>query len=461
MSTYTTSLTLVYVDINDSLNSLLSALRKHEYQVDKFSTREWIEHVPKDKAPNIVFINPGDGRSDSPNNFAGKVNEAADLLLVLDSCKNIEPVLHQNQTRFYWPSQSQPLLEYLSTSCHAGRKNYDNRLLREEFVKLNLIGSSSAFLSTLKILKKYSKYDVPVLIRGETGTGKEMAARAIHYLSGRADQPFIPVDCGALPENLVENELFGHERGAYTDARQSQLGLVTQADGGTLFLDEIDALSLKAQVTLLRFLQSREYRPLGGQRSQIANIRIIAATNANLTALVAEEKFRQDLLFRIDVLSLILPALRQRVGDVEILASYFLDKYRRRYNKPAQDIHLQTLVWMRQYDWPGNVRELENFIHRELLLSEDGVIKYVDGDLSELRERRFLLDRRLDISLDLSFNEAKTKLVLDFEKKYLRLLMQESSGNVTKAARISGKERRALGKLLKKHDIDKDEFTAS
>jgi DNA-binding NtrC family response regulator len=335
-------------------------------------------------------------------------------------------------------------------------------VVRDEFVGLNLVGCTRVFLAALCKLKRCSRFDAPVLIRGETGTGKEMAARAIHYLSERRDHPFIPVDCGAIPDNLVENELFGHERGAYTDARQSQRGLVAQAEGGTLFLDEIDALSNKAQVALLRFLQSREFRALGSQCANVADVRVITASNADLADLVSAGQFRQDLFFRIDVLSLELPPLRQRRDDIELLARHFMDCYGKQYHQTGVSLAPDTLRCMREYNWPGNVRELENFIHRGLLMCDNGVISEElssqDKPADAAGDSPTQADIALDISLDVSMKEAKARLIQEFERKYLRSLMAQSCGNVTRAAKIAGQERRALGKLLRKHGIDKNEF---
>src|SRR6185312_8391616 len=186
-----------------------------------------------------------------------------------------------------------------------------------------LIGQSQAIVAVRAQLQRFAACDVQVLIEGETGTGKEVAAREIHYASARRDLPFVPVNCGAIPDSLIESELFGHGRGAFTDAKVAQPGLVDHAEGGTLFLDEVDALSPKGQVALLRFLQDHEYRPVGGQKARMANVRLLAATNADLAAQVAGGRFRQDLLFRLEVLTLDLPSLADRPEDVPLLARYF------------------------------------------------------------------------------------------------------------------------------------------
>lgn len=321
---------------------------------------------------------------------------------------------------------------------------------------LNLIGQSPMFLDTLSFIKKASHCNVPVLIEGETGCGKEVAARAIHYLGCRKDFPFIPMNCGAIPDQLFENELFGHEKGAFTDAKQSQTGLTEQADGGTLFLDEIEALSTKGQVTLLRFIEDNVIRPLGAQKSRKVNVRIIAAGNICLSELVTQGLFRQDLLFRLNILHLNLPSLRKRKADIQPLAEYFMRKYRRQYQQPDKRFHPDALAWMNDYHWPGNVRELENFVHRSFLLSQDPEIIQTgtNHENAQSCSRRKLFERRQIFKFDASFNEAKNHVIYHFEQSYLTWLISSSNGNVTQAADIAQKERRALGKLLKKYNIN-------
>ncbi|MDD5388409.1 MAG: sigma-54 dependent transcriptional regulator [Gallionellaceae bacterium] len=315
-----------------------------------------------------------------------------------------------------------------------------------------LIGNSPVFREMLEILHKIAGYDATVLISGETGSGKELAARAIHYLSARRDKPFIPVNCGALPDHLIENELFGHNRGAYTDARESQAGLIAQAEGGTLFLDEVDALSPKAQVSLLRFLQDGQYRPLGSSRTESAQVRVLAASNVELEQQVEEGHFRADLLFRLNVMELPVPPLRARGGDIELLARHFIAEAACRYKVPSKELHPDTLEWLASQPWPGNIRELQNRIQREFLLADGPLLRIRAPVLSN--ERRRQPDRRHGISDTLNFNEAKQNMLQAFERSHLLRLMRECAGNVSQAARMAGKERRALGKLLKKYQIE-------
>ena len=327
--------------------------------------------------------------------------------------------------------------------------------LAEQLMQLNIVGCSSAFENAVNRIRKFALCDAPVLIEGETGTGKELAARAIHYLGPRRRFPFIPVNCGALPESLIENELFGHERGAYTDAKSIQTGLVAQADGGTLFLDEVEALSLKSQATLLRFLQEQEYRPLGGTRVKRADARIIAASNSPLDIRSTSGTFRWDLLYRLNIMPLIMPPLREREGDVDLLVEHFLISYHLQYNDERKFISPQGMEGLRRYDWPGNVRELENLLHREFLLAEGDEIHI---PLPHAGKCTALDSSAITHDQSIGFNEAKARAIEHFERTYLVKIMREMRGNVTMAARRAGKERRALGKLLKKHAIDKRDF---
>src|SRR5689334_14133806 len=233
-----------------------------------------------------------------------------------------------------------------------------------------LIGESSALLNQLKKLPKIARCDANVLISGETGTGKELYARAIHYGSARAGRPFMPVNCGAIPAELVENELFGHERGAFTSAVTLQTGLVEAANGGTLFLDEVDCLPPFAQVKLLRFLQEKEYRPLGSTRIRRADVRIVAASNLNLEEAVANGKVRQDLYYRLNIISLILPPLRERREDIPLLARHFLDHYASELDKEVSEFSPEALQLLMVHHWPGNVRQLEHVIELAVVLCE-------------------------------------------------------------------------------------------
>ncbi|RPI57885.1 MAG: sigma-54-dependent Fis family transcriptional regulator [Acidobacteria bacterium] len=306
-----------------------------------------------------------------------------------------------------------------------------------------MIGRSRAFRDLIDVLAKAAQYDATVLIEGETGTGKELAARAIHYDGPRRSRPFVPVNCGALPESLVENELFGHSRGAYTGADCDRSGLIAAAQGGTLFLDEIDSLSPKGQVTLLRFLEDRAYRPVGSSSPRTADVRIVAASNKDLIALSGADRFRADLYYRLRVVCVRVPPLRERGDDVLLLADQFIQSASRQFRKPAVPLAAATESWFRRHGWPGNIRELENLIYQAFLLCDD----------TRLDVPSPLMESADVCELPLNYRSAKEQAIVAFERRFLRHVIETTNGNVSEAARIIGTERRHLGRLLKKYAI--------
>lgn len=315
-----------------------------------------------------------------------------------------------------------------------------------------IIGSSPSFVSAMALIERFAPSELPVLIEGETGTGKEMAARALHYSSPRRGMPFVPINCGALPDSLVENELFGHQKGAYTDAKSAQRGLVALAEHGTLFLDEVDTLSAKGQVLLLRFLQDHMYRPIGSDRVYAADVRIVAATNADLGELARQGKFRLDLFYRLKVLHVPLPPLREREQDIPALANHFLNACSASMGRALKPFSAPVLQWLVQQAWPGNVRELESVVYRAYLLSDGPSI-----ELECIPEAAESLKIEGVPTADIDFSKAKAKVIARFEIAYLSEVMRRADGNVTVAAKIAGTERRYLGKLLKKHRLSKSE----
>ena len=322
-----------------------------------------------------------------------------------------------------------------------------------DFEGLKLHGRSPAMTDCLKTIRRLARCDAPVLIAGETGTGKDLAARALHYLSRRKGQPFVPVNCGAYPDALFQNELFGHEKGAYTDARDSQKGLVSLAQGGTLFLDEIDTLSDRAQIVLLRFLQDQRYRALGGGADKQGDVRIVAATNTDLERCVGHGEFRRDLLYRLNIMELHMPPLRERIEDIPLLAEHFLRHCSARYDEPMKVLDADSRRWLMRQPWPGNVRELESLIHRAFVLTDGPSVRVAPAASSgEAPDTPLSLPPR---AFEGEFTEAKTRLIAVFERAYLHRMMAAARGNVSLASRKAGKERRAFGRLLKKHGLDR------
>jgi two-component system, NtrC family, response regulator GlrR len=309
-----------------------------------------------------------------------------------------------------------------------------------------IVGQSLVLLGEVKKLPRIAACDAPVLIRGESGTGKEVFARAIHYLSNRSGMPFAPVNCGAIPEALVESELFGYRRGAFTGAVKDRIGVIEEADGGTLLLDEVDTLPLSSQVKLLRFLQDGEFRPLGASKPGSANVRVIAAGNADFEQIVRERKFREDLYYRLNVLRILLPPLRERRGDLALLAHYLLERQALLLGCPLKPLAACALASMASYQWPGNVRELENVLSRALVFSEG----------AEIQAEDLSLPMALEASGDESFRTEKKRVIRIFERDYLQKMLNRHQGNITHAAHAAAKNRRAFWELLRKHGLSLD-----
>ncbi len=318
--------------------------------------------------------------------------------------------------------------------------------LTENFGMKLLIGDSANFVAEIKKIPPIAKCDSRVLISGETGTGKEMCARAIHYLSPRSSGPFVPVNCGAIPFELVENELFGHERGAFTGAISAKAGLIQEAENGTLFLDEIDCLPPMAQVKLLRFLQEREYRRLGSSKTRHADVRVIAASNTPFEEAVRTGRMRQDLYYRLNVFSLSLPPLRERREDVPLLADHFVAKYTN--DEKQISISPQAMQKLMFYDWPGNVREMEHTIERAVMFCES----------STLQPDHISLPSSISPQPEESFQQTKAKVIAQFERDYIQNLLVSHHGNISKAAAAARKNRRAFWELIRKHKMSPRSF---
>lgn len=331
--------------------------------------------------------------------------------------------------------------------------------LRRQYSLNQIMGNSKAVRDLREKIKRISDCDVTVLITGESGTGKELAARAVHYISKRAGKPFIPVHCGALPENLFENELFGHVGGAFTGAKIQHNGLVKEAEGGTLFLDEIGTISPYVQIKLLRLLQEGEYKPLGSSKTQKSDVRIITAANIDLLSLVKEGKFREDLYYRLNIASVLLPPLRGRIEDIKLLIDHFVHKYSTKYNKPNVKISDNIMLKLLSYHWPGNVRELENTIQKLIVMSTDAMINIEDTDLNLQGDEEILLPQPHHASQSIEpFQLAKKRIVDTFEKRYLFRLLKDYRGDVTNAAKHAGTSRTAFWNLLKRHNISPKDF---
>ena len=315
-----------------------------------------------------------------------------------------------------------------------------------------LRGTSAAHQQVLTILDRVAATDAEVLISGPTGSGKELYAIYLHQRSHRAKAPFIPVNCGALPSDLIENELFGHVGGAFTGARPQSFGLVAEAEGGTLFLDEVDSLPLSAQAKLLRFVQEKEYRRLGETRLRRADLRIVAATNSDLVAAVRKKAFRQDLFFRLRVVPVEVPSLAGRRDDIPLLLGEFASRYADLYHLPRIVVGDRAMQRITTYGWPGNVRELENCVRYLTCLQLARPVDPYDLPLLDEEEPDAPV-QMCDLARSGPLKQVKRDLVDRLERAYLEEALRCSHGNIAAAARASCKQRRAFFELMRKHGV--------
>ncbi len=334
--------------------------------------------------------------------------------------------------------------------------------LRKELQSLhsfhNIVGKSRAMQDVYRLLEQAAGLDITVLITGETGTGKELAARAIHYQSARRDRRFVPINCGALPAELVESELFGHARGAFTGAVGAKQGLFEEAAGGTLFLDEVGELPLAVQVKLNRALQEGEIRRVGDNTPTKVDVRVVAATHRDLKAELQTGRFREDLYYRLHVFPVRMPSLNERREDIPLLAAHFLDKYARSFKRTLMGVTPEALRVLSGYRWPGNVRELENAVERAVAVAAGPEIDARDLP-AELRETQ-ASSVPIEALVKLAYKDALEMARDRFSRDYLLALMREFEGNVTRAAERAGVERESLHRLLKRFGVRSDDFKA-
>jgi two-component system response regulator AtoC len=319
-----------------------------------------------------------------------------------------------------------------------------------------LVGQGAAMRQVYTMLEQASRLDITVLLHGETGTGKELAARAVHACSARAGRRFVPVNCGALPAELVESELFGHARGAFTGATALKRGLFEEAEGGTIFLDEIGDLPLAVQVKLNRVLQEREARRVGDTAAYRVDVRVIAATHRDLKAEVQAGRFREDLFYRLNVFPVVLPPLRERREDVPSLAAHFLEKHARVLGRPLTGFDAAALLALSGYAWPGNVRELENAVERAVAVARGPLIQASElpADVSGARDGPVPAGQLARLPYREAIELARHRTTRD----YLAALLRELDGNVTRAAERAGMARESLHRLLKRHGVRSEDF---
>lgn len=458
-----TVITTELLQANSHFSVLKSILEQANFEVlEKLPTadpEDLIQIIAKHQPAVIILpLDQGDGTENAllPDNWLKSLPGNTPIIVATQNLEavRIRALLELGVTDFITPpfTSDSVLPKLWRIVQHLGQRSSVQGSLRETLglQQLELFGESPSFLAEIRKLPLIARCDVTVMILGETGTGKELIARAVHYLSPRHDGPFVPVDCGAIPAELAESVLFGHERGAFTGAVARNPGLVAAANQGTLFLDEVDGLSLSVQAKLLRFLQQKEYRSLGSNELKQANVRVISATNSSLQQQMRAGNFREDLYYRLNVVPLRLPPLRERQEDIILLARHFVAKYAVRFNCPACDFSKEAQQCLLMHQWPGNIRELENGI--------EAAVALCDGPLIQPRDFPFAAE---ETRAPLSFREAKAYCISQFERDYLVRLLSACSGNISEAARAAGKNRRAFWELIRKHKIEIEEFRKS
>lgn len=443
---------LIVDDDEITCNLLEEVLSKEGYVVDKaLNGREAIdkgENKPYDVVLTDIRMIDVDGmevlrayRQKSPDS----------IIIMMTAFGSIETAIRAIKEGAYdyvsKPFKLDEIKLTIRRALEQKRLLQENLFYRQELItkyKLeNIVGRSPQMLQVYKTVARVAESRSTVLIAGESGTGKELVARAIHFNSPRSSKPYVAVDCGSLAETLLESELFGHVRGAFTGAVTNKKGLFEEADNGTCFLDEVGDISLAMQTKLLRVIQEHEIKRVGGTETTKIDVRIIAATNKNLEELVAEKKFREDLFYRLNVVSIHLPPLRERLDDIPFLADHFLRKYAAENEKPVSRISAEVLDLLLRYQWPGNVRELENVIERALTLSPHSLILPED------------LPRRLRVEpSEISATSLPSQVSLtELEKIYIKKVLEETGGNKKRAADILGIDRRTLYRMAARYGI--------
>ncbi|OAG26945.1 sigma-54-dependent transcriptional regulator [Thermodesulfatator autotrophicus] len=363
------------------------------------------------------------------------------------------------------PFEDEQLLHVLKKGLERGRLIRENKRLQSQLgdkVFENFVGQSARLKKVIETIRMVAPTDVTVLILGESGTGKELAARAVHALSRRKNQPLITVNCPALPEPILESELFGYRKGAFTNATTDHRGLFEEAHGGTIFLDEIGDITPSVQTKLLRVLQEKEIKPLGSSQTKKVDVRIIASTNQNLEEKVKEGSFRADLFYRLNVVTIEMPPLREIKEDIPLLVNHFLKKTAEELGMPPKYICPEVIDFFMEYHWPGNIRELENVIKAAVVTSPSDIISLENIPLAQKKgfSPKFLIEKdpSVDIDFSLPYKVLKEKVLSNFTVAYVKQLLEKTRGNITRAAEISGIKRQSLQKILKRYGLDPANF---
>ncbi|MBT8350286.1 MAG: sigma-54 dependent transcriptional regulator [Deltaproteobacteria bacterium] len=451
---------LLIIDDEENMRHMLSAMLKRSgYTVDTASDgSEGLKKVEKTQYDFILcdLKMPNMGGMEFLDSAREKIE--ASTVIMMSAYGSIDTAVEAMKLGAYdyisKPFKSDEVYMTLKKAEERENLRKENLWLKERIRKIgdentfgNMIGKSKAIQAVFTLAEKAAQYKTTVLISGESGTGKELIAKGIHYGGGRASMPIVPVNCGGIPENLLESELFGYKKGAFTGADQSKKGLFEEAEGGTIFLDEIGELPFPLQVKLLRVLQESEIRPVGSSKTKKIDVRVIAATAKNLEDETKKGDFREDLFYRLNVLSIVLPPLREREGDVPLLCRFFIDKYKEKLGKEINEVSPLAMSLLLSHSWPGNVRELENVIERAVVLAEDNIL------LPENIPQTIGITREADGINNLfeGFSIKAAQKIL--EKKLIIKALKETGNNRTQASRLLEISHPSLLSKIKSYNI--------
>jgi two-component system NtrC family response regulator len=449
---------LLIVDDDENIRTQMKWALTHEYDVTLAEDRSSALEAFRSLRPHAVLLDLGlPPRPASPEEGLETLSE----LLALDRFTKVVIITGQNEKENALRAIGAGAYDLLSKPVDTDdlklllKRCFHVAALEREYHQLQattadgfegMLGSSPAIQEVFNSIRKVATTDVPVLILGESGTGKEMVARAIHQRSGRREAPFVAINCGAIPENLLESELFGHERGAFTGAHMQRKGRIEHADTGTLFLDEIGELPLPLQVKLLRFVQDQSFERLGGRATIRVNTRIVAATNVDLKKAMTDGRFREDLYYRLAVVSARLPALRDRVADIPLLARAFLQKYVAQQNRSQLEFSAKAIRAIQRHGWPGNVRELENRVKRAVIMADGRYVSPADLELTDDSEAAEVI----------TLKQARETA----ERQVITAALERCNGKISRAAEDLGISRPTLYELLEKLGLGKGESEA-
>ncbi len=439
---------ILVIDDEEPFRRLLKKeLTRKGYAVEVASDGDEALRTLRDRSFDVILLDvvmPGIDGLSLMKKF--KEDSSAPSIIVLTGKATVETAVEAMKNGAFdyltKPYKLDELSIVIDRAYEFSRLSVKSKLLEQELVRIEspieFIGKSRQLRDILALIQKVAPTDSPVFIQGESGTGKELVANTVWHYSNRKDAPFIALNCATLSENLIESEIFGHEKGAFTSAYQTKHGLVEVADRGTLFLDEIGEMPIGLQAKLLRFLDSGEFRRVGGNKAMRVDVRMIAATNKDLSAMIKAGKFREDLFYRLNVINITIPPLRERKEDIGELARHFLKKYAQKLSKSITEFTPEALELLTGYHWPGNARELENVIERAVIVCDSGRIGAEDLSISSYAA---IADMTVNPSLE------------EMEKNYILRVLKETNGNQSKASQLLGIDRKTLYLKLKKYGI--------